>query len=84
MNAIPMPIAINGSSNRQMGVLGLISKDSHSNATATTANPNPMMGRGCERSTIRPTNGASTPLATAIGPVSSAARVGVSPQTDWA
>ena len=46
-----------------------------SNLIASNENPNPMIGVGCRRSTMRPTNGASTPEATAIGAVSSAERV---------
>ena len=67
-----------------VAVLGVISNDNHSRATDSIVNPKPMIGRGCARSTIRPTRGASAPFATAIGAVSSAAPVGVSPQTDWA
>ena len=33
---------------------------------------------------MRPTSGASTPLAIAVGAVSSAERIGESPHTDWA
>ena len=72
MNAIPTPMTPSGTASRQMGVLGDISTDSHSSEMASVEKPKPMMGRGWERSTIRPTNGASTPLATAIGAVSSA------------
>ena len=43
-----------------------------------------MIGLGWDRSTIRPTIGASIPVATAIGAVGSAARVGVSPHTPCA
>ena len=81
MNAMPTPIAANGNTSRQIGVVGVISIDSHVNAIASTEKPNPITGRGWERSTIRPTNGASTPVATAIGAVSSAERVGESPHT---
>ena len=81
MKAIPTPMIASGSVTRQIGVLGVISIDSHSRATARMENPDPMIGRGCARSTIRPTNGASTPLATAIGAVSIAARVGVRAHT---
>jgi hypothetical protein len=81
MNAIPVPIAANGSSSRQIGVLGVISTDSQANATASVANPKPMIGRGWDRSTSLPTNGASTPVATAIGAVNNAAPVGLSPHT---
>jgi hypothetical protein len=84
MNAMPTPIAHSGIVSRQIGVSGFISKESHNNPIASVENPNPMIGRGCERSTSRPTNGASTPMATAIGAVSNAARVGVSPYTDCA
>ena len=48
---------------------------------ANTENPKPITGRGCDRSTILPTNGASTPVAIAIGAVSSADRVGDRPHT---
>ncbi len=41
-------------------------------------------GRGWTRSTILPTNGASTPLVIAIGAVSRAERVGDNPHTAWA
>ncbi len=84
MNAMPTPIAVSGRTRRQIGVVGVISIDSHVSAIAITEKPNPTIGRGWERSTILPTNGASTPVATAIGAVSSAARVGDSPHTAWA
>ena len=84
MNAIPMPSAVSGSTSRQIGVVGVISMDSHVNPMAITEKPKPTTGRGWERSTMRPTSGASTPVATAMGAVSSAARVGVRPHTDWA
>ncbi len=84
MNAMPMPMKINGSTSRQIGVVGVISIDSHVSAMASVENPNPMMGAGWARSTIRPTNGASTPEAIAIGAVSSADRVEDSPATTWA
>ena len=64
-----------------IGVVGVISMDSHVIAIASTENPKPITGRGCERSTIFPTNGASTPVAIAIGAVSSADRVGDNPHT---
>ena len=81
MNAMPMPIAVSGSTRRQIGVVGVISMDSHVIAIASTEKPKPITGRGCDRSTILPTNGASTPVAIAIGAVSSADRVGDSPHT---
>ena len=84
MNAEPIPIAVTGSTRRQIGVVGVISMDSHVIAIASTENPKPITGRGCERSTIFPTNGASTPVAIAIGAVSSADRVGDNPHTAWA
>jgi hypothetical protein len=67
-----------------MGVVGVISPDSQVSAIANTENPKPITGRGCDRSTILPTSGANDPDITAIGAVSSAERVGVSPQTAWA
>ena len=81
MNAMPTPIAVSGNSSRQIGVVGVISNDSHVSATARVEKPKPISGRGWVRSMIRPTSGASTPLAMAIGAVSSADRVGVSPAT---
>ena len=79
MNAIPTPKLLSGNANRQTGVVALIAIDSQVNEMDTSAKPNPMTGRGCERSTIRPTTGANTPVATAIGAVSSAERVGDNP-----
>ena len=70
-----------GSTSRQIGVVGVISIDSQVSAIANTEKPKPITGRGCDRSTILPTNGASTPVAIAIGAVSSAERVGDSPHT---
>ena len=84
MNAMPTPISVSGTTSRQMGVVGVMSTASQVSPMASTENPNPITGRGCARSTILPTIGASTPVATAIGAVSSAARVGVRPQTAWA
>ncbi len=84
MNAMPIPIAVSGNTNRQIGVVGVISIDSQVSPIAMTENPKPTIGRGWARSTILPTSGASTPVATAIGAVSRAAPVGVSPHTDWA
>jgi hypothetical protein len=81
MNAIPMPMTVNGSTNRQIGVSGCISIDSQVSAIARPEKPAPTIGPGWVRSTRRPTNGASTPDATAIGAVSSAACVGVIPHT---
>ena len=46
MNAMPTPIAPNGSISRQVGVPGCISIDSHSSEIASIENPNPMIGRG--------------------------------------
>ena len=74
-------MAVSGSTSRQIGVVGVISIDSQVSPIAITEKPNPTTGRGCARSTILPTNGASTPVATAIGAVSRAERVGDSPQT---
>ena len=62
-------------------MVGVISTDSHVNAIASIEKPKPMIGRGWDRSTILPTHGASTPVAIAIGAVSSADRVGDSPHT---
>ena len=84
MNAIPTPVTVNGSTIRQIGVVGVISMDSHVNEIATNEKPKPMTGRGCDLSTILPTNGASTPDAMAIGATISAERVGESPHTSWA
>ena len=84
MNAMPTPMAMNGSTSRQIGVVGVISIDSQVSAIATVEKPKPTIGRGCARSTSLPTNGASTPVATAIGAVSSAALVEDSPHTAWA
>ena len=81
MNAMPIPTRVNGSNSRQIGVVGVISIDSHVKAIANAENPNPTIGRGCARSTSLPTNGANTPVDTAIGAVSSADRVGDNPQT---
>jgi hypothetical protein len=75
---------VNGNNNRHIGVVEVISMVSHANEMVITANPNPTTERGCERSTIRPTKGANTAVATAIGAVSSAARVGDSPHADCA
>ena len=72
MNAMPTPIAVSGNTSRQIGVVGVISIDSHVSAIASIEKPNPTIGRGWVRSTIWPTNGASTPEAIAIGAVSSA------------
>src|ERR1700722_5625985 len=80
-NAIPTPTAVNGNTKRQIGVSGAISNDSHVKAIASTEKPKPSTGRGWYRSTILPTSGANTPLATAIGAISSAERVGDSPHT---
>lgn len=84
MNAIPTPIAANGSTSRQTGVSGVISIDSQVSAIASTEKPKPTTARGCARSTIFPTTGASTPVAIAIGAVSRAERVGDIPHTAWA
>ena len=81
MNAIPTPSAMNGSTSRQTGVVGVISTDSQVNPIARVANPNPTTGTGCERSMIRPTHGASRPLVSAIGAVSTAEPVGLRPIT---
>ena len=80
-NAIPTPMATNGNTSRQIGVSGAISKESQVSAIASTEKPKPRTGRGWYRSTILPTNGASTPLAIAIGAISRAERVGDSPHT---
>src|SRR5271157_2245521 len=80
-NAIPTPTAKNGSASRQIGVSGDISKESQVSAVASTEKPRPSTGRGWYLSTIRPTNGANTPLATAIGAINRAERVGDNPQT---
>src|SRR5271166_5169061 len=80
-NAIPTPTAKNGSASRQIGVYGDISKESQVSAVASTEKPRPSTGRGWYLSTIRPTNGANTPLATAIGAINRAERVGDNPQT---
>jgi hypothetical protein len=84
MNPMPTPTAVSGNTSRQIGVVGVISKDSHVMAIAATENPKPITGRGCDRSTILPTNGASAPDAIAIGATSSADRVGERPHTAWA
>ena len=81
MNAMPTPIAAIGNTRRQIGVAGVISIESQVSEIASTEKPKPTIGRGWDRSTILPTNGASTPLAIAIGAISSADRVGDSPQT---
>ena len=81
MNAMPTPIAVSGNTSRQIGVVGVISTDSQVSAIASTEKPKPMIGRGWDRSTILPTTGASTPVAIAIGAVSSAERVGDRPHT---
>ena len=81
MNAIPTPVTMSGNTRRQVGVVGVSSTDNHVKAIASAENPNPTMGRGCARSTILPTNGASAPEAIAIGATSSAAPVGDSPRT---
>ena len=47
MNAIPTPVTVNGSTIRQIGVVGVISMDSHVNAIASTEKPNPIIGVGC-------------------------------------
>ena len=80
-NAIPTPVAKNGNTSRQIGVVGDISKVSQVSAIASTEKPNPRTGRGWYLSTILPTNGANTPLAIAIGAISRAERVGDSPHT---
>jgi hypothetical protein len=80
-NAIETPITMNGNTSRQIGVPGAISIDSHVSPMASTEKPNPSTGTGWDRSMILPTNGASTPLAIAMGAISSAERVGDSPQT---
>ena len=82
MNAIPTPIAANGNTSRQIGVVGVISNDSHVNEIASTENPKPTIGRGRDRSTMCPTNGASTPVATAVGAITNADFVSDNPQTD--
>ena len=46
MNAIPTPMRMNGSSSRQIGVVGSSSTDSQVNPIATAEKPNPTMGRG--------------------------------------
>ena len=84
MNAIPTPRNRNGSNSRQIGVAGAIAQDSHVTPIASTENPNPITALGWARSTILPTNGASAPDITAIGAVSNAERVGVSPLTTCA
>ena len=45
----------------QIGTAGLASMTLPSLLKASTEKPNPTIGRGCVLSTIRPTNGASTP-----------------------
>src|ERR1700756_3632659 len=72
MNAMPTPIAANGSTSRQIGVTGVISNDNHVNEIASTAKPKPTTGRGWERSTMPPTTRASRPVATAVGAITSA------------
>ncbi len=84
MNAMPTPIRICGSTSRQIGVVGVISIDSQVRPMAMAEKPKPMTGIGWVRSTIRPTSGASTPLAIAVGAVSRADRIGDSPHTDCA
>ncbi len=81
MNAMAAPIAVSGSTSRQIGVVGVISIDNQVSPIAISENPKPTTGRGWDRSTILPTSGANTPVAMAIGAVSSAARVGVNPHT---
>lgn len=44
--AIPTPIAKNGSTSRQIGVAGDISKVSQVSAIASSENPKPSTGRG--------------------------------------
>ena len=81
MSAIPTPIAANGSTSRHIGVVGVISIDNHVSATASVAKPNPTIGPGWERSTMRPTAGASRPVTTAVGAITSADLVGDNPHT---
>src|SRR6516165_3480582 len=80
-NAIPTPTAKNGKASRQMGVPGAISNASHVSAIASTEKPKPTTGPGWYLSAILPTNGASTPLAIAIGAINRAERIGDRPQT---
>ena len=81
VNAPATPTSVIGSANRHTGWSGSISTASHSNATTSRVNPNTTRGRGCARSTRRPTTGASTTVAIAVGAMSSAARSAVSPAT---
>ena len=46
MNAMPTPVAVSGNTIRQIGVVGVISTDSHVIAMASIEKPNPMIGRG--------------------------------------
>ena len=84
MNAMPIPITRNGRTSRKIGVSDVISIESQVSPIASAENPKPMIDRGWARSTMRPTTGANTPPAMAIGAVSSADSVGVSPHTAWA
>ena len=81
MNAIATPSTKNGSTSCQIAVDGVITIESQVRPIASAEKPNPTTGRGWARSTILPTNGASTPLVIAIGAVSSAERVGDNPHT---
>ena len=80
-NAIPTPITMNGNTSRQIGVVGVVSNESHVNAIASTEKPKPTTGCGWNLSTISPTIGASRPLTIAIGVSAEPRGLGDSPHT---
>src|SRR5262249_57556952 len=45
INPVPTPLAANGNTSRQIGVVGVISNNNHVNEIASTAKPKPTIGR---------------------------------------
>src|ERR1700733_13536689 len=84
MNAIATPKTKNGRINSQIAADGVITIESQVRPIANAEKPKPTTDCGWARSTILPTNGASTPLVIAIGAVSSAEGVGDNPDTGCA
>ena len=78
---LPAPMSATGSRSCQIGVVGVAIIASQPMATALSSRAVATMYRGWIRSTCRPTMGASTPVRTAIGTVTTADSVGVRPAT---
>ena len=81
MNLIPMPIAPSGRAGARWSLRRHL--DGTTTSRRPVEKPKPMIGRGWERSTTRPTNGAEAPGRDDHRRGLSAAG-GVSPRTDYA